>query len=44
MSEINHFKVFILCSGGVADDVNHLHAKRIHLELLVGHLHIVRED
>jgi hypothetical protein len=30
MSEINHFKVFIMCSGDVTD-VDHLHVKRIHL-------------
>jgi hypothetical protein len=44
MSEINHFEVFVMCSGDVAVDVNHLHIKRIHLESLVGHLYIVRED
>jgi hypothetical protein len=33
-----------MCSGDVAVDVNHLHVKRIHLEFLVGHLYIVRED
>jgi hypothetical protein len=27
MNEIDHFKVFILCN----DDVDHLHAKRIHI-------------
>jgi hypothetical protein len=30
MSEINHFKVFIMCSGDVTA-VDHLHVKRIHL-------------
>jgi hypothetical protein len=44
MSEINHFKNFILCSGDVAADIDHSHGKRIHLEHLVGHLYIVRED
>jgi hypothetical protein len=44
MCEINHFKAFILCSCDMAADVNHLHVKRIHLESLVGHLYIVRED
>jgi hypothetical protein len=31
VSEINHFKVFVLCSGDMAADVDHLHIKRIHL-------------
>jgi hypothetical protein len=31
MNEIDHFKVFVLCSGDVAVDVDHLHVKRIHL-------------
>jgi hypothetical protein len=44
MSEINHFKNFILCSGDVVADVYHLHVKKIYLEPLVGHLYIVRED
>jgi hypothetical protein len=44
MSEINHFKKFVLCSGDVTANVNHLHMKRIHLESLVGYLNIVRED
>jgi hypothetical protein len=30
MNEINHFKVFILCSGDVANDVDYLHVKIIH--------------
>jgi hypothetical protein len=30
MNEIDHFKVFILCSGDMAADVDHLHVKRIH--------------
>jgi hypothetical protein len=30
MNEIDHFKIFILCSGDVAADVDHLHVKRIH--------------
>jgi hypothetical protein len=29
--EINHFKVFALCSGDVAAGVSHLYVKRIHL-------------
>jgi hypothetical protein len=29
MSEIDYFKVFVLCSGDVAGDVYHLHVKRI---------------
>jgi hypothetical protein len=44
MSEINHFKVFVVCSGDVAADMDHLHVKRIHLEPLVCHLYIVRDD
>jgi hypothetical protein len=31
MNEIDHFKVFIIYSGDVAIDVNHLYVKRIHL-------------
>jgi hypothetical protein len=31
MNEIDHFKVFILYSGDVAVDVDHLHIKRIQL-------------
>jgi hypothetical protein len=30
MNEINYFKVFVLCSGDVIADVDHLHVKRIH--------------
>jgi hypothetical protein len=30
MNEIDRFKVFILCSGDVAADVDNLHIKRIH--------------
>jgi hypothetical protein len=30
MNEIDHFKVFVLCSGDMAADVDHLHIKRIH--------------
>jgi hypothetical protein len=44
MSEISQFKVFVLCSGDVAADVDHLQVKRIHLEPLVDHLYIFRED
>jgi hypothetical protein len=44
MSTINHFKVFITCTGDMATDVDRLHIKRIHLESLVGYLYIVRED
>jgi hypothetical protein len=44
MSEINHFKRFVLYSGDMIADVNHLHIKRIHLEFLMGHVYIVRED
>jgi hypothetical protein len=31
MNEIDHFKKFVLCSGDVTADVDHLHVKRIHL-------------
>jgi hypothetical protein len=41
MNEIDHFKVFILYSGDVTADVDHLHIKRIHL---VGFSYIVIED
>jgi hypothetical protein len=41
MSEINHFKNFVLCSGDVAADVDNLHVKRIHL---VGYSYIVIDD
>jgi hypothetical protein len=44
MCEINYLKKIILCSCDVAVDVTHLHVKRIHLESLVGHLYMVRED
>jgi hypothetical protein len=44
MSEINHCKVFVLCSGNVAADVDHLHVKKIHLKVLVGNLYIVKDD
>jgi hypothetical protein len=30
MNEIDHFKVFILYSGNMTTDMNHLHVKRIH--------------
>jgi hypothetical protein len=41
MSEINHFKVFIMYSNDVASDVDHLSVKRI---LLVSFSYIVIED
>jgi hypothetical protein len=41
MSEINHFKFFVLCSGDVTADVDHLFIKRIHL---VGFSYIIIED
>jgi hypothetical protein len=31
MSEINYFKVFIICSDDVTADVDHLHVKKIQL-------------
>jgi hypothetical protein len=31
MNEIDHFKVFLLCSGDVTAHVDHLHVKRIYL-------------
>jgi hypothetical protein len=31
MNEIDHFKVFVLCSDDVTTDVDHLYVKRIHL-------------
>jgi hypothetical protein len=30
MNEIDHFKVFVLCSDDMAADVDHLHVNRIH--------------
>jgi hypothetical protein len=30
MNEIDHSKIFVLCSGDVAADVDHFHVKRIH--------------
>jgi hypothetical protein len=41
MNEIDNFKVFVLCSGDVIADVDHLHVKRIYL---VGFSYIVIED
>jgi hypothetical protein len=29
MTEIDHFKVFILCSGIVTTDVDHLHVNKV---------------
>jgi hypothetical protein len=39
MSEIDHFKVFVVCSGDVTANIDHLYVKRIHL---VGYFYIVR--
>jgi hypothetical protein len=44
MNEIDHFKFFILCSGDMAADVDHLHVKIIHLVHLVSFSYIVIED
>jgi hypothetical protein len=44
MNEINHFIFFVLCSGDMAANVDHLHVKRIHLVHLVGFSYIVIED
>jgi hypothetical protein len=41
MSEINHVKKIILCSGDMTADVDKLHVKRIHL---VDFSYIVIED
>jgi hypothetical protein len=41
MNEIDHFKFFVLCSGDMAADMDHLHVKRIHL---VSFSYIVIED
>jgi hypothetical protein len=41
MSEINHFKVFIISSDDMVADLDHLHVKRIHL---VNFSYIVIED
>jgi hypothetical protein len=31
MNEIDHFKIFVLYSGDVSADVDHLHVKKINL-------------
>jgi hypothetical protein len=41
MNEIDYFKVFVLLSGDVAANVDHLHVKKIHL---VGFSYIVIDD
>jgi hypothetical protein len=41
MNEIDHFKIFVFCSGDVTTDVDHLHIKRIHL---VNSSYIVIDD
>jgi hypothetical protein len=41
MNEIDHFNFFILYSGDVTADVDHLHVKRIYL---VGFFYIVIEN
>jgi hypothetical protein len=41
MNVVDHFKNFVLCSGDVATDVDHLYVKRIHL---VCFSYIVIED
>jgi hypothetical protein len=41
MNDIDHFKIFMLCSGDVTTDVDDLHVKRIHF---VGFSYIVIED
>jgi hypothetical protein len=30
VDKIDHFKIYVLCSGDVATDVDHLHVKIIH--------------
>jgi hypothetical protein len=41
MNEIGHFKVFILCSGDMVADVDHLYVKKI---FLVSFSYIVIDD
>jgi hypothetical protein len=41
MNKTDHFKLFVLCSGDMTADVDHLHVKRIHL---VSFFYIVIED
>jgi hypothetical protein len=41
VNEIDHFKVFVVYSGDVVADVDHLYVKRIHL---VDFSYIVIED
>jgi hypothetical protein len=38
MSEINHFKTFLMCNGNLTANIDYLHVKRIHL---VGSSYIV---
>jgi hypothetical protein len=44
MGEINYFKKIILYSIDVTADMDNFYVKRIHLEFLVSHLYIVREN
>jgi hypothetical protein len=44
MNEIDHFNFFVLCSGDIVADMDHLHVKKIHLVYLMGFSYIVIED
>jgi hypothetical protein len=44
ISDNNHYRNFVLCSGNVTANVDHLHVKKIHLKVLVSNLYIVRDD
>jgi hypothetical protein len=44
MNEIDHFNFFVLYSGDMVANVDHLYVKRIHLVHLVGFSYIVIED
>jgi hypothetical protein len=41
VDKIDHFKIYVLCSGDVVADVDHLHVKIIHF---VDFSYIVIED
>jgi hypothetical protein len=44
MNGIDHFKFFILCSGDMTANIDHLYVKRIHLVHLVRFSYTVIED
>jgi hypothetical protein len=44
MNKIDYFNFFVLCSGDMAANIDHLHVKRTHLVHLVGFSYMVIED